>query len=97
MRRVITTPSTIALDAASAGRPVWLAAPGGPIYAPLPLLRGRADWIAAARGPAETGEAEGAFLSRALVPGDAAPRTRLGVSSPGGEFAPPQCSFSFAK
>lgn len=43
---VITTPSTVALDGARAGRPVAVAAYdlALPDYAPLPLLRGVADW-----------------------------------------------------
>lgn len=43
-RRVITTPSTIALDAAQAGRAVALALPGSAIYAPLPVLNSVEDW-----------------------------------------------------
>jgi hypothetical protein len=72
--RVITTPSTVALDAAQAGVPVALAADGGPLYAPLPQLRTEQDWIAFAG--AEEGGPRGLdqFLSRVLLAGDGAAR-----------------------
>ncbi len=44
-RRIITTPSTVALDAAVAGRPVALAFAGGPLYSGLPVLQSEADWL----------------------------------------------------
>jgi hypothetical protein len=44
-RRVITTPSTVAFDAASADRPVALAFDGGPLYSGLPVLQSDADWL----------------------------------------------------
>lgn len=71
-RRVITTPSTVALDAVSAGRPVALAVEGGAPYRPLPVLHRLADWIAFAEAPARTGGAEADFLARHLAGGDAA-------------------------
>lgn len=47
-RAVITTPSTIALDAAQMGRPVAVAGHqiDTPAYDPLPILRTAADWKA---------------------------------------------------
>ncbi len=44
-RRVITTPSTVALDAAMAGRPAALAFDGGPLYSGLPVLQSDTDWL----------------------------------------------------
>lgn len=70
--RVITTPSTVALDAAAAGRRVALALDGGDAYRPLPVLGSEADWIAFARGPSEPTPDEAAFLRRHVEPGDAA-------------------------
>jgi hypothetical protein len=72
--RVITTPSTIALDAAAVGAPTALAAPGGEVYAPLPELRAPEDWIAFARGIGDDRAGLDRFVSRVLVPGDASPR-----------------------
>jgi hypothetical protein len=79
-RRVITTPSTIALDAALRGIPTALAAPGGEVYAPLRELRGPQDWIAFARGIGDDPAGLDRFVSRVLVSGDASPRIveRLG-------------------
>jgi hypothetical protein len=74
LARVITTPSTIALDAAQAGRPVALAVSGGDAYAPLPVLNGPRDWIAFASGEADDPNSLDQFLSRVLVAGDGAPR-----------------------
>ena len=45
IRRIIITPSTVALDAAMAGRPVALAFAGGPLYSGLPVLQSEADWL----------------------------------------------------
>lgn len=66
---VITTPSTIALDGARAGRPVAVAAYdlALPDYAPLPLLRGVADWTR--------------FIA-AVTPAAAPPAAALPVASP---------------
>lgn len=44
-RRVITTPSTVALDAALSGRAVALAFAGGPLYSGLRVLQTEADWL----------------------------------------------------
>ncbi len=80
VRRVITTPSTVALDAAQLGRPTALAAAGGDPYRPLPVLSGPQDWVAFASAAESDGAALDQFLSRVLVAGDAAPRIleRLG-------------------
>lgn len=74
INRVITTPSTIALDAALAGRPVALAVDGGGLYAPLPVLTSPADWVRFASGADTVGETLDLFRSRVLVPGDGAAR-----------------------
>lgn len=74
LARVITTPSTVALDAAQAGLPVALAAPGGGTYAPLPELRSPQDWVEFAGGAALAPGALDQFLSRVLVAGDGAAR-----------------------
>ena len=76
-RRVITTPSTTALDALEAQRPVALAVAGGPIYAGLPVLASAKAWPAFVHGVAPaglhtppamasllTGDASTAILSR---------------------------------
>jgi hypothetical protein len=78
--RVITTPSTVALDAALAGAPVALAAPGGASYRPLPELRDSQAWVAFAAGEPYDGAVLDQFRSRVLVEGDGAPRIveRLG-------------------
>lgn len=71
-RRVITTPSTVALDAAGAGVSTAIAtsAPTAGRYAPLPVLRTPHDWIdfAAAEPNPETASA---FATGVLLPGDA--------------------------
>ena len=72
--RVITTPSTVALDAALARRPVALAADGGDAYRPLPVLATPQDWVAFAAQPQPDLSALDQFRSRVLVAGDAAPR-----------------------
>jgi hypothetical protein len=72
-RRVITTPSTVAVDAAMAGKPLALALPGGPYYEPLPTLADEASWVAFATSSPD-GSAAGAFLQRHVLPGDAATR-----------------------
>jgi hypothetical protein len=73
--RVVTTPSTIALDAAVAGRPVAIAAFGLDVryYDPLDRIENGADLISFVRReqPAET---RSAFVERVLVTGDAAAR-----------------------
>ncbi len=74
LHRVITTPSTIALDAALAGLPVALAVDGGSLYEPLPVLRTAHDWMAFATSGTETPLGLDQFRSRVLVDADAAPR-----------------------
>ena len=74
LARVITTPSTVALDAAMAGVPVALAAAGGKLYDPLPLLRSPDDWIGFAAGGAFDRRTLDQFCSRVLVGGDGAVR-----------------------
>lgn len=73
---VITTPSTVALDAAQAGRPVAVAAYGLdlPTYAPLPLLHELRDWLAFAEegGSPVDARRRAGFLSRSNRRGDAA-------------------------
>lgn len=74
---VITTPSTVALDAAQANRPVAVAAYGLalPTYAPLPLLQSLADWDAfAADGSDAPGSrrARARFIDNATVSDNAA-------------------------
>lgn len=69
-RRVITTPSTVALDAASAGRPVALAFAGGPLYSGLPVLQSQADWLDFATDTDTTPNL--AFLAPFRVDGDPA-------------------------
>lgn len=65
---VITTPSTAALDAVQAGKPVAVGAYGLelPLYAPLPLLQSAADWSAfvAQAGSVVDAHRRAAFLSR---------------------------------
>ncbi|HVE52830.1 MAG TPA: hypothetical protein VNB23_05560, partial [Ramlibacter sp.] len=79
---VITTPSTVALDAARQGLPVAVFAGDLQIdnYRPLPRLRGTADWagfIAQAldtEGHRVLEEQAGEFVARVLIPGNAAER-----------------------
>jgi len=79
---VVTTPSTVALDAARAGRPVAVTGYDLelPAYAELPQLRGEAEWldfVARATAPAtarELAAAAGRFAARHALPGDAAGR-----------------------
>lgn len=82
MAGVITTPSTVALDAARRGMPVAVFAGNLELdnYRPLPLLGGTADWkrfvadlLDTSRRPAlESASRE--FEARVIVPGDAAQR-----------------------
>lgn len=69
--RIVTTPSTVVLDAAQAGRPVALACEGGELYRSFPVLRGPEDWLVFAAAPDTQAEQRAAFLARTLVPGDA--------------------------
>lgn len=72
--RVITTPSTIALDAALAGRPVALAADGGSLYTPLKVLNAPGDWLDFACSDNPTASGLDDFKRRVLADGDAAER-----------------------
>ena len=72
--RVITTPSTVALDSALAGVPGALAAPGGASYQPLPVLDGPDAWVAFASGGAYDPSVLDQFRARVLVAGDGALR-----------------------
>jgi hypothetical protein len=80
LSRVITTPSTVALDSALAGLPVALAAAGGGAYEPLPVLSGPQAWVAFASGAAYDRGMLDQLRSRVLVAGDGAVRIveRLG-------------------
>lgn len=75
---VITTPSTVALDAVQAGKPVAVAAYGLDVsaYSPLPLLHDLGDWTAFAAAAGSTADARrrAAFLNRCDLRGDAAGR-----------------------
>jgi hypothetical protein len=72
--RVITTPSTVVLDAALAQRPVALAVGGGTIYTPIQVLEGPGDWLAFARSESSMAAALSEFRRRVLVEGEAADR-----------------------
>ena len=74
VKRVITTPSTVALDAALAGKPTALGAAGGTVYDPLPVLKSSRDWVRFAAGGSFDTSALDRFSSRVLVSGDSAPR-----------------------
>lgn len=82
MKAVITTPSTVALDAARQGLPVAVFAGGLdlPNYYPLPLLRAPSDWptfVNAAFNAEQRGSLESAaaaFVARVLIDGDGAKR-----------------------
>lgn len=87
---VITTPSTVALDAARAGRPVAVARYGLhlPLYEPLPLLECAADWLAFLDGAtanprAFTGQLQ-YFCKRHVLEGDAVGRILDRISSDAG-------------
>lgn len=70
---VITTPSTVALDAALARKPVAVVAYGHdlPAFQPLPLLQSAADWISFGEQAASTDSARkrAAFVTRNTKPG----------------------------
>jgi hypothetical protein len=72
--RVITTPSTVALDAALAGRPVALAADGGTLYTPLKVVNSPSDWLDFACSDKPMAGGLDDFKRRVLVVGDAANR-----------------------
>lgn len=74
--RVVTTPSTIALDAAQIGRPVAVAQydlADISTYEPLPTLQGTEDWMrfVAGVGDETSKQAQQAFYRRVCQPGDA--------------------------
>ncbi len=78
---VITTPSSVALDAAVRGRPTAVVADGLDLaaYAPLPLLQRGEDWDAFVSGlapPRRAALAERAarFVEASILPGDGAVR-----------------------
>jgi hypothetical protein len=77
---VITTPSTVALDASRCRCPVAVAGYSLdlPVYAPLPILRTTEDWAAFLEGLGAPGSDIAArmerFRDRHLVPGEAMPR-----------------------
>jgi hypothetical protein len=91
---VLTTPSTVALDAARLGRPTGVIAYDLDVrcYAPLPLVKAAADWTGLAQqshtvdGRKALAARSVAFVERVLVPGDAAARAidlvLQGVSQP---------------
>lgn len=71
-QRVVTTPSTVALDAALAGKPVAVVGYGLdlPVYEPLPILRSGADWSAFINQDADAarvGDCSRAFLRRNVM------------------------------
>ena len=72
--RIVTTPSTVVLDAAQAGRPVALAGEGGETYRPFPVLRAPQDWPAFAAASDDQASERTAFLDRVLMNGDATGR-----------------------
>lgn len=71
--KVITTPSTVALDSALANRPVALTHDGGVLFSPLPVLITPADWMDFADHPCSPGPGR-AFAQRMVVEGDAVAR-----------------------
>ena len=76
---VVTTPSTVALDAACLDLPVAVARYGLdlPLYAPLPMLDAAADWDAfldAVRRGSDATAAGQAFRVRSVLAGDAPAR-----------------------
>ena len=74
IKRVITTPSTVALDSVLSGLPTALAMAGGSVYEPLPVLTSAQDWIDfASEGTADSTTLD-LFRSRVLVEGDGASR-----------------------
>jgi hypothetical protein len=79
---VITTPSTVALDAVRCGCPVGVVGYGMDLksYCPLPILRSKEDWSAfieqlhSASGKKEFQERGWSFLADVMLPGDACTR-----------------------
>ena len=90
---VITTPSTIALDAARYGVPAALVAYGiaAQNYHPLPRLEQSGDWLAFVdqirRGTYDRSKLD-AFFADAVVPGDAVARILTVIRSAGARRSP---------
>lgn len=80
-RRVITTPSTVVMDAMQLKRPIVLAVPGGPAYDGIQVLTEPGEWGAFARAPLDQCVAPAAFLRTNLLPGDGAPRIVAQIGS----------------
>jgi hypothetical protein len=82
MMAVITTPSTVALDAARRHLPTAVVAKSLVLsnYAPLPMIVGDEDWavfVDSARAPATRGsfvQAAKDYVARVILPGDAPAR-----------------------
>lgn len=76
-RMVITTPSTVALDAALLGVPAAVAAYGLdlPMYEPLPLLRRTSDWMDFISVESNGHRDLEIFAARHVLQGDAASRS----------------------
>ncbi len=74
VQSVITTASTVAVDAVRAGRPVAVIGDGDNLmsaYAPLPVLNGAKDWLDFVRSPgtaAQVAERNEMFLRRNFLP-----------------------------
>jgi hypothetical protein len=88
MRAIITTPSTVALDAARRGLPAAVFAGDMELlnYAPLPLLRKPAEWPAFVASALDDGrdgleQLSTRFVERVLVPGKAARRIALDIAA----------------
>lgn len=89
MKAIITTPSTVALDAARQALPVAVVAGSLALdnYSPLTLLRTAHDWKAFVRdalGEQAVGDLRSrstAFVDRVLVPGDAAQCIAMDLAS----------------
>ncbi|WP_091739964.1 hypothetical protein [Phenylobacterium immobile] len=82
--RVATTPSTVAVDAARAGRPVALFGYGLDLsaYAPLPVLQSAEDFLRFLGAPeAKLLRTNEAFLARAFLPGPAAHRIAAAIET----------------
>ncbi|NJM92199.1 MAG: hypothetical protein HC861_05815 [Rhodospirillaceae bacterium] len=90
---VITTPSTIALDAARYGVPAALVTYGiaAQNYHPLPRLEQAGDWLTFVdqirRGAYDRGQLD-AFFADAVVPGDAVARILTVIRSAGARRSP---------
>ena len=94
MDAIVTTPSTVSIDAARAGRPVAVAGYDLELglYSSLPILRSFSDWTAFLSDSTESYVLRNeAFLERALLPGRAdsriaawiersVPRTQAGLT-----------------